>query len=453
MPYTCAPGGTNEEKPVIPDNGTGVPLTAKEEWKRGWTLVMATFVGFSFLSIMTGSLSMFIEPVGNEFGWSRTLTASGFTIASIFTALLSPIFGVMVDRYGSRRIALPGIIATIFCICAFSLANGSATQWIALWVVYAIVSITVKTTVWTAAVAGVFTAAQGLALGITLCGTAAAQAILPPLTNWLINDFGWRMAYVWMGIGWGGVTFIVCWFFLFDAHDRRKKAVLAAPQGDAKASAKAAKAERPDFPGLTIAEAWRSLALWRIAISTLVIMALTLGLTIHQIPILTEAGVSRTDAALLASLAGIAGIAGKLITGMLLDRYNANWIGGLTLAATALAFGLLIEGVHSPALIVFAMLVNGYTQGTKLQINGYLTARFAGMKNFGTIYGFMNAVIAFGSAMGPLIAGFAYDMRGDYGFFLIAGTIGSIICGLLLLTLPAYPNWQKQETQSRPQPA
>lgn len=432
------------EKPVIPDNGTGASLTAKQEWKQGWTLVLSTFVGFSFLSIMTGSLSMFIEPVGNEFGWSRTLTSSGFTIAAVITALLSPPFGMVVDRHGSRRIALPGILMTMGCICAFSLASGSPVQWFALWIVYAIISITVKTTVWTAAVAGVFTAAQGLALGITLCGTAAAQAILPPLANWLIESFGWRMAYVWLGLGWGGVTLILCWFFLFDAHDRRKKAALAAPQGGTKGG----KADRPDFPGLTMAQAWRSLALWRIAISTLVMMALTIGLTIHQIPILTEAGVSRTDAALLASLAGIAGIAGKLITGVLLDRYNANWIGGTTLAATALAFGLLIDGVHSPAFIVFAMLVNGYTQGTKLQINSYLTARFAGMKHFGTIYGFMNAIVAFGSAMGPLIAGFAYDMRGDYGLFLIAGVIGSIICGLLLLTLPAYPQWERKQPEA-----
>lgn len=436
---------------MIPDNGTGAGLSAKEEWKTGWTLVLSTFVGFSFLSIMTGSLSMFIEPVGNEFGWSRTLTSAGFTIASVFTALLSPLFGMVVDRYGSRRIALPGIIATICCISAFSLANGSATQWFALWVIYAIVSITVKTTVWTAAVAGVFTASQGLALGITLCGTAAAQAILPPLANWLIDDFGWRMAYVWLGVGWGGVTFILCWFFLFDAHDRQKKAALAASQGDP--TAKNAKADRPDFPGLTLPQAWRSLALWRIAISTLLMMALTLGLTIHQIPILTEAGVSRTNAALLASVAGVAGIAGKLITGVLLDRYNANWIGGLTLAATALAFGLLIDGVHSPALIVFAMIVNGYTQGTKLQINSYLTVRFAGMKHFGTIYGFMNAVVAFGAAMGPLIAGFAYDLRGDYGFFLITGVVGSVFCGLLLLTLPAYPNWKRKEAEARTQTA
>lgn len=413
--------------------------TAGDEWRSGWTVVLATFVGFSYLSVMTGSLSMFMEPVGNEFGWSRTLVSAGFTIAAVVTALLSPLFGMAVDRWGSRRIALPGIVATSFCMAAFSTATGSPWQWYMLWLIYAVISISIKTTVWTAAVAGVFDKAQGLALGLTLCGTAAAQAILPPLANWLIADFGWRAAYVWLAFGWGGVALVTCWLFLYDAHDRKTAASAAA--GEAAPD----RADKPDLPGLTVAEAWRDWALWRIAISTLVIMVLTIGLTIHQIPILTEAGVTRTEAALLASAAGLAGIAGKIVTGVLLDRFRANWVGGITLAATALAFALLIDGINSPALIVFAMLVNGYTQGTKLQISGYLTARFAGMKSFGTIYGFMNSVIAFGSGAGPVIAGLAYDTAGNYTWFLVAGAVASVISGLLILSLPAYPDWNRRK--------
>lgn len=415
---------------------SAAPLTAAEEWKRNWTLVLSTFVGFSFLSVMTGSLSMFMEPVGAEFGWSRTLVASGFTTAAVVTALLSPVFGMAVDRFGSRRIAIPGVAITSCAVAAFSLATGSPTQWLVMWLIYAVISISVKTTVWTAAVAGVFNAGQGLALGVTLCGTAAAQAILPPLANWLIAEFGWRAAYVWLGFGWGGVALVLCLFFLFDAHDRRAAALKRAGNTEKKPRT------RPDFDGLTIAQAWRDTALWRIAISTLLTMVLTVGLTIHQIPILTEAGVSRTQAALLASLAGLAGIVGKLVTGVLLDRYRPNWVGGLTLGAAALAFGLLIDGIASPVLILIAMLVNGYTQGTKLQINGFLTARYAGMRNFGAIYGFMNSLVAFGSGAGPVLAGFAYDVAGNYGPFLIAGTLGSVLCGVLLLTLPAYPEWR-----------
>jgi predicted MFS family arabinose efflux permease len=94
-------------------------------------------------------------------------------------------------------------------------------------------------------------------------------------------------------------------------------------------------------------------------------MVLTQGLLAHLIPILTDAGVSRTRAALLASLSGVAGIAGKLITGVLLDRFRPNWIGGLTLGAAALTFLFLMDGLNSPAAIVFALMVNGYAAGTK----------------------------------------------------------------------------------------
>lgn len=415
---------------------TDVKAQAREEWKSGWSLVMAAFVGFSFLTVMTGSLSMFMEPLAREFGWSRTTISGGFTVASVITAILSPFFGMLIDRYGSRRIALPGILATMCCICAFSQASGSASQWLMMWGVYAVISITVKTTVWTAAVVGVFSAAQGLALGLVLCGMAAAQTILPLLANFLIEAHGWRNAYLILGTGWGGFTFLLCWFFLFDAHDRRKRAKLAAVSTDAPPPADAA-----SFPGLTMAHAWRSGPLWVIACTTVVIMALTMGFSIHQIAILGEVGISRGQAALLAASAGLAGILGKLITGWLLDRYRANWVGGATLGVTTLTFAFLIEGVHSYPLIVLAMVVNGYTAGTKMQITGYLTARYGGMRHFGSIYGFMTSVTAFGSAVGPLIAASAYDLSGHYGLFLIAGAIGSLLCGLLLVMMPRYPDW------------
>lgn len=413
-------------------------LTAAEEWKRGWRLVLACFIGFSFFSIMTHSLGVFMEPLSREFGWSRTLISSGVTISSVVTALLSPFFGILIDRYGSRKVALPGLVAAMVAISCFSLANGSALQWMALWTFYAVISISVKTTVWTAAVVGSFTTAQGLALGFMLCGTGAAQVILPPLTTWLVDEFGWRLAYVWLGCGWGGLTLLLCWFFLYDVHSRKP--------ADGKSLAR----DRPELPGLMIAQAWQDTALWRIAISTFFVMLLTIGLLIHQIPILVEAGVSRIDAAWLASLAGVAGIIGKLVSGVLLDRYRANWIGGLTLLATALAFLLLMDGVHTPVLIVIAMIVNGYSAGSKLQIASYLTARYGGVRNFGVIYGLITSLVAFGSGVGPMVAGFVYDRAGNYTAFLLAGAVGCVLCGLLIMTLPRYPIFG---SAADPQPA
>lgn len=409
--------------------------TAAQEWRESWRVVLAAFVGFSFLTIMSGSLTMFMQPLADEFGWSRTLISSGFTVSNVFTAILSPIFGLVIDRYGTRRIAIPGIVLTIGSICAFAFVNGSVAQWYALWAIYATISIGVKTTVWTAAVASLFKAGQGLALGITLCGMAASQTVLPPLANWLIDAYGWRLAYVWLGVGWGGLTLILCLFFFYDARDRRRTS------GVAPIVEESAKHDTGNLPGLTIGEAWRNRALWHISISTLIIMTVTLGLTIHQVPILNGIGISRADAALLASLVGIASLLGKISTGALLDRFSPNWVGGVTLAGTAFAFVLLVDGVHSLPLIVFAMLVNGYTQGTKLQICTYLTARYAGMRKFGTIFGFMNSVMAVGSGTGPVFAAFSYDMGGSYTAFLIAGAIGSVLSGLLLVTLPPFPDW------------
>ena len=404
---------------------------AAEEWRTHGSLVLACFCGFFFFSMLTASMSVFMGPLGDEFGWSRTLLASGISIASVTTALLSPFFGILLDRYGARRLALPGLVVTALAIASMSLASGSPLQWLFLWTVYAVISISVKTTVWTSAVSGVFSASRGLALGVTLAGTAVAQTVIPPLANWLISDFGWRVAYVVLGLGWGSITLLLCSFFLYDARD---------PVPTASAGEDAPRTP-PVLTGLSVAEAWRSSALWRIGASTFVMMLLTIGLLIHQIAILTEAGVSRANAAWLASLAGGMGIVGKLVTGLLLDRHSGSWVGGLTLGATALAFAFLIDGVHTPLLIGVAMLVNGYTAGAKLQIASYLTVRYGGMRHFGKIYGTLTSLVALGSGLGPLVAGWVYDFSGDYGGFLLAGAIGSVVSGLLVFTLPAYPDW------------
>ncbi|MEY2883591.1 MAG: hypothetical protein RL490_1315, partial [Pseudomonadota bacterium] len=306
--------------------------------------------------------------------------------------------------------------------------------------VYAAAALATKSTVWTAAVASAFDAGRGLAMGLVLSGSAIAQGITPPLTNWLIETQGWRMAYVWLGLGWGAMALVLCWFWLFDGYDASRKARAADP------GAAQGKSLMSDAPGLTVEQAWRSAALWRIAISTFLIMVVTIALVVHQIPILQSIGVNRTVAATYAGLAGLCGVAGKLVTGWLLDRYAARWVGGLTLAATSLTFILLLLPDRSMAIIIVAMLINGYAAGTKLQIAGYLTSAYAGMKNFGLIFGTMASLIAAGSGLGPLMAGFLFDIYGNYDVYLWIGIVGTLISAWLIFGLPGYPDWAKSET-------
>jgi predicted MFS family arabinose efflux permease len=418
--------------------------TALEEWKSGWSVVLASSIGFSFFSVMLAAVGLFMGPLGEEFGWSRTTLSAGTTIATLTTALLGPFFGILVDRFGTRRLALPGLLLTIGAISGFSQLTGAVWQWYAMWFAFGFVSVSIKSTAWTAATVGMFTRSRGLALGMVLAGTAVSQTIVPPLGNWLIENYGWRTAFVCLALGWGGFTFLVCWLFFHDVNDEARGSA-AKPEIVATTAA---------LPGLTRTQGLRDTALWRLAVSNFVIMLLTMGLSVHLFPILTEAGITRTSAAWLSSLTGIAGIVGKIATGVLLDRYRPNWVGGVTLGASAFAFALLVDDIRSPTLIIIAMIVNGYVFGTKTQITGYMTASYAGMKSFGFLYGIMSALMALASGLGPLLAGMSYDNLGGYEPFLIAGTVGCILSGLLIFSLPPVPNWEeaKDELLRSPEP-
>jgi len=410
-------------------------LSASDEWKTYWPLVLAASVGFSFHSVVTYSIGVFIAPLGEEFGWSKTLAVGGLSIAAVLSIPLSPLVGALIDRWGSRRLALPGLVITACCVAAFGLADGTTAQWLALWFAYGILALSIKSTVWTVAVSGTFFASRGMALALTLSGTAVAQIIAPPTTVWLIDTYGWRTAFSWLGFGWAVPALVLCVFFLYDAHDRRRLAAQSNPE-----------VASPDLTGLEVRAALRSVPLWRVGAATLIMMVLTIAFLVHQVPILSEAGVSRETAGYLASLAGVAGIVGKVVTGLLLDRFHTSWIGAGTMGVAALAFIALLEPFRSPALVVGAMIVIGYSSGSKLQICAYLTSRYGGLKHFGKIFGVMSSLIAMGAGIGPVLAGVVYDLAGSYSPMIIAGIPTCLVAGFLLLGLGPYPDWDEEKT-------
>jgi predicted MFS family arabinose efflux permease len=404
----------------------------RSELRRHWPLVLAASIGFAFSSIVSVTTGLFMQPLGDEFGWGRTLQASGASITAVLTFLMSPLFGLLIDRWGTRMMALIGIVFAGLIISGFSQATGSPVQWMIMWGVYAFAGVMIKSTVWTAAVSSVFTRDRGLALGLTLSGTAVAQAIMPPITELLISNFGWRNAYIGLGMGGGTIAFIACYFLLFDGY--------AMAKAEAKRSGPA-KGPLLDVPGMNVTEAWKSSIFWRIGLSTFIMMVVTIALNVHQFEILRSAGVDRTSASLYSSVAGIAGILGKLATGWLLDRYHVRWVGGLTLGSAMFAFALLMLPNLSVAIILVAMTINGYSAGTKLQIASYLTSAYGGLRHFGAIFGVIASLIAAGSGLGPVLAGYMYDRFGSYDNFLMIGIAGSLVSAMLIMSLGKYPDW------------
>jgi MFS family permease len=269
---------------------------AASEWRRYWPLVLAATIGFSFMSFMTSAAGVFMGPLEAQFHWNRTQLSAGLALSPVLAILLSPFVGAMIDRFGVRRLALPGIVATALAVAAFARLSGSFAQWVSLWVLLGLCTLVIASTLWATAVAAAFVAARGLALGVTMAGAALAQVVGPPLANWLIVAYGWRAAFAGLGLGWGAIAFVLSLLFLRDVR------------GPSRSPPTAATAESIGrmLPGLDIAEALGNSALWRVAIATFLILTITIAVTVHQFPIITEAGVSRGTAAWLVSLSGVA---------------------------------------------------------------------------------------------------------------------------------------------------
>lgn len=405
--------------------------SARDEWRRNWPLVVAAVAGFSVSSLATHSMGLFLGPVGDAFGWSRAEVTSGLTIFAILTAPLAIVAGILIDRVGSRRLAIPGIILFSAIFASFGMTSGSLWSWWAQWTLFAMASPFVHIAIWTTAIARSFAAGRGLALGVTMCGTSITQIVAPSLANLLIEGVGWRGAYVGLGIGWGSIALALVLIFF---RDGRAPAV---PQAEA--------ALTPARPGLTFRQALGSVVILRIAATELLVSLVNLSLIIHMVPILTSGGIAKANAAAIAGSIGLFAIVGKLATGWLLDRSQSGWIPSVSLwlpIATCLA--LLAPG-DIGALLYVATAVFGYAVGAYFQIVTYLTTRYAGLANFGKIFAIMAGLMAIATGVGPLLAGMVFDAYGTYRPWLLVGAGLSLVAGFMVLRLGPYPDWERRD--------
>ena len=423
-------GETSIEERLPPQaTATALPGVAMAEWRRNWPMVIAAMVGFSLSTISFYTLGLFVEPLGREFGWSRAQISSGLPIYSMLLVPLAPLVGAAVDKWGSRRFALFGTLVVGIAFASFGLTNGSFAMWWAQWAIFTIASLGVHTAIFTTAVASRFENGRGLALAATLCGSSLAQVFAPVVTNQLIATFGWRWAYAYLGLGWGGLAFFLVLLFF---HDRRS--LVAKAMGTAEVLVQQG--------GLGVVEALRSLRLWRIALTELLTSTLVMSLVVHFVPMLTDKGVDRSVAAAAAGTVGILAIGGKLLTGFLLDRSQSSWIPTLSLWVPAIACVLLLQKGSVTATFFVAAGLFGYALGSYIQTVSYLASRYAGLRNFGKIFGLMASLMALGSGMGPVLAGRFFDVTGSYDLWLKICIALSIVAGLLVYRLGPYPAWE-----------
>jgi predicted MFS family arabinose efflux permease len=272
-----------------------------------------------------------------------------------------------------------------------------------------------------------------------MSGVSLAQTAAPAVAEWLIRDYGWRLAYGALGVGWGGLTLVVtllCFRELAPTGQHRSAS------GPADAAAK--------LGGLALGQAVRDQRMIRIAVAILLQCSMMMAFTIHLFPLLTEQGVSHAQAVILLSLVGIAALAGQFVTGWLADRTTSTILPVACFVAPAFGYAVLLEQVESRTALVSAVLVIGYCSGATINITTYLSTRYVGTAHFGKIFGVISSCMGLAAGLGPLVAGGTYDLTDSYEPFLGLAACCSLLAGMLVFRLGRYPDFTREMPTNKP---
>ena len=399
-------------------------LTAKGEWRAGWSLAVACLAGMIVTSVAVYIIGALTAPIEREFHWSRAQITFGLTVSTLLGAVLSLVVGLMLDRWGPRRIGLPGAVLALTMISLLSLATSNYALWMFLWLCISLGSVGVKPTVWTMAIASSFEKSRGVAMAVTLCGSSVAAMVMPLLAIRLIDTYGWRPAIPMVCALVGVVLLPILYFGLHSQAD--------AARNQPDKAAEPAKA----VTGVTnVRDAVFSPQFAKLAAAAFIFTVCALGLVTNLIPILTSLAFSRTEAAAIAGLVGVASFIGRMLTGYLIDRFNSNMVAGLTVLLPLATCFLLLHAQGDMLLASIAVFLFGLSFGAEVDVVAYLAAEKFGMARYGTIFGFVTASWYLATATGPVLTSLAYDMTGSYQVAIKAAIPLFALVSLLLFTL------------------
>ncbi len=397
---------------------------ARDEWRAGWPVVLAGLFGTAILSMGFMSAGTFMAPIEQEFGWTRTQVSLGFTVYPFVAILFGPLVGWLIDRYGERRLAVAGPICSGLAFSLFSTATDSTVYWVALWALYATVNQMVMLTVWTSAVANAFTASRGLAISIAMIGTGLSAAIGPLVANLFMESFGWRGAFVTMGLGFGSFVAVVSWFGIPHRIAGKARAAAGQPRSES---------------GITLKEALKTSTYLKLVAAVFTTYLLLQAMMVHLVPVLSDGGLSRDQAVAIAGLMGIGMVLGKIFAGVLLDRLDSRHV--CTLSLVMAGVGILMLGLDAAPLPLrmLSVLLFGLGVGAVSPIYPYLTARLFGTASFGRLYGAMTSIYALANSLGPITASRVFDSVKSYDLLLATTPVMLIVPVLLVLSLGRLP--------------
>ena len=379
----------------------------------GVTLAIAYGTWYAYSVILVALLA--------EFGWSRSVLAGAFSVFTLVHGATNPLVGMLCSRYRPLAVAAAGDAA----MGAALFLNGFIESPLTLYLLFGVLTaVTMSAAGWIPALVYVqreFQDRLGLAIGIVSSGVGVGMMLVVPLTQVLIDAYGWRTAFRVLGVI--SVLWIVpasLWLMRPRQDQNRGQSPITQDQ---------AKPGSDPKPSLTLGEAARTQPFWLLLAAFLFGNLCSQTLHVHQVAYLVDHGLSAIVAATVVGAVGAASIVGKTGLGWLSDRMDRELVYCLGIAIlVASAFMLLALGTPpSPWAAYFyaALLGVGYSVTATLT-PAMMSDRFGGV-HFGAIVGAGLFCSAMGSAIGPWLAGRVYDAAGSYTVpFLVAAGCGIV---------------------------
>jgi MFS family permease len=390
---------------------------------RGWQIVLASLLGIGLgLSPMPWyTMGVFAPALSKEFGWRIDQIMFGLTITTLMVLWAGPLVGLLAKRWGARPVALCSVILFSLSFMALGLNQGSLTQFYLTFAAVAILGAGTLPITWTRAVNGWFDRQRGLALGLSLMGTGIFGFFSKGLTAALIAHFGWRGAYVGLGM----LPLLIAApaaYFLF--HEETPASDDGTP--------------RPQPGGMSVGATLADWRFWLMGAGFFLISLALGGIGPNLEKILTAGGMGLSTVLRLTALVGLSALAGRVIGGFMVDRYWAPVVAFFILAMPALSCWLLAHAVLTPAIAAGSILLIGFALGVEYDLMAFLLARYFGLRNYTVSYGILYVFFSCGAGFGPLLYARAYVAQGSYAPALRVTAVALIAVAASFLLLGRY---------------
>jgi MFS family permease len=377
------------------------------------------------------SLPVFLRPIAQDTGWSTTGISTAMTLAFVALALGSIAWGTLSDRVGPRIVVLAGSVLLTTGLALASLATSLVAFQLLFGAVVGFGAAAIFAPMM-ACVTGWFDTRRSLAVSLVSAGMGMAPMTMSPLAAWLVQAHDWRTSLQMIAALVAIIMVPVA--FLVRRPPALAQAASAAAQDVAQGVAQGAAHE----PALSVGRAMRSAPFLILVLTSFLSCATHSGPIFHTVSYAVTCGIPLMAAVSIYSLEGLAGMGGRLVFGLLGDRFGAARVLVLALLGQAIVvLGYVVARELGSFYIVAALF--GFTYAGVMPLFAVIARENFPLRMMGTVIGGTTMASSLGMALGPVLGGLIYDTLSSYAWLFIGAFslgIGAFLSALAFTRLP-----------------